>query len=194
MKNILRAALASVPLLLAAGIAEAHTGTGHGVGFIAGVAHPLGGADHALAMIAVGILAAQLGGRALWALPLAFLGMLAVGGALGVSGVALPMAELGIAGSVFVLGAMIASGWRLPVAVAVTLAGVFGVFHGHAHGAEMPAAASGLAYGAGFMLATAFLHTMGIGLGFAAARIGRRFALRVGGGAIAFAGVALALS
>jgi urease accessory protein len=179
-------------LTLAAGPALAHTGVGSVSGMAAGFAHPIGGLDHVLAMVAVGILAARQGGRALWLVPAAFVGMMLVGGALGVAGVALPYVELGIAGSVIALGMVIAVGRRMPVALAMALAGAFAVFHGHAHGTEMPLNASGLAYGAGFLLATASLHIAGIGLGLGAAKLTRPLALRFGGGAIALAGLALA--
>lgn len=179
-------------LTLAAGPALAHTGVGTASGFAAGFAHPVGGLDHVLAMVAVGILAAQQGGRALWLVPAAFVGMMIVGGALGVASVPVPFVELGIVGSVVVLGAVIAVGRRLPVALAMALAGLFAVFHGHAHGTEMPLAASGLAYGAGFVLATAMLHAAGIGLGIGAMKAARPLAFRLGGGAIALAGLALA--
>jgi urease accessory protein len=184
----------TVFLTLAAGPALAHTGVGPVSGMAAGFAHPIGGLDHVLAMVAVGILAAQQGGRALWLVPAAFGAMMMVGGALGVAGIALPYVELGIAGSVIVLGAVIAVGRRMPVALAMALAGAFAVFHGHAHGTEMPLNASGLAYGAGFVLATASLHVAGIGLGLGAAKRARSLALRFGGGAIALAGLALAAS
>lgn len=185
------AALA-VFLTLAAGPALAHTGVGTVSGFAAGFGHPIGGVDHVLATVAVGILAAQQGGRALWLVPASFVVMMMAGGALGVAGVALPYVETGILGSVIVLGIIIAAGRRLPVALAMTLAGAFAVFHGHAHGTEMPLDASGFTYGAGFVLATALLHAVGIGLGLGAAKIARPPALRIGGGAIALAGLALA--
>jgi urease accessory protein len=181
-------------LTLAAGPALAHTGVGSVSGFAAGFGHPIGGLDHVLAMVAVGILAAQQGGRALWLLPIAFVVMMMVGGVLGVTGVALPYVEMGIVGSVIVLGMVIAVGRRMPVALAMVLTGAFAVFHGHAHGTEMPLNASGLAYGAGFVLATASLHIAGIGLGLGAAKLTRPRALRLGGGAIALAGLALAAS
>jgi len=181
-------------LTLAAQPALAHTGVGPVSGFTAGFGHPVGGLDHVLAMVAVGILAAQQGGRALWLVPAAFVAMMVVGGVLGVAGVALPFVELGIAGSVIALGAVIAVGRRMSVALAMALAGAFAVFHGHAHGTEMPLNASGLAYGAGFVMATASLHVAGIGLGLGAAKLARPLALRFGGGAIALAGLALAAS
>jgi len=179
-------------LTLAVGPALAHTGVLSVSGFAAGFGHPIGGFDHVLAMVAVGILAAQQGGRAVWLVPAAFVAMMAVGGALGISGVALPYVEPGIAGSAVVLGAVIAAGRRMPVAAAMGLAGAFAVFHGHAHGTEMPVDARGLAYGAGFVLATAMLHAAGIGLGAGTAKAGRALAVRLGGGAIALAGLALA--
>jgi len=186
------AALAAF-LTLAADPALAHTTVGSVSGMAAGFAHPLGGLDHVMAMVAVGILAAQQGGRALWLVPAAFVAMMMVGGALGVAGVELPYVALGIAGSVIVLGMVIAVGRRMPVALAMALAGAFAVFHGHAHGTEMPLNTGGLAYGAGFVLATASLHLAGIGLGLGAARRARPLALRFGGGVLALAGLALAV-
>jgi urease accessory protein len=197
MKSIDRNAMTGTAALaafmtLAAGPALAHTGVGTVSGLAAGFAHPVGGLDHVLAMVAVGILAAQQGGRALWLVPAAFLAMMVAGGALGAAGFALPYVELGIVGSVIVLGAVVAAGRRMPVVLAMALAGIFAVFHGHAHGTEMPLNASGLEYGAGFVLATALLHGAGVGLGLGAATAARPLALRFGGGAIALAGLALA--
>ena len=174
--------------------AFAHTGAGGAGGFARGLFHPLGGADHVLAMVAVGLFAAQLRGRALWLVPAAFVATMAAGGALGAAGVAIPHVETGIALSVLVLGAAIAFGLSVPVAGAMMLVGFFAIFHGHAHGAEMPAAASGLAYGAGFVLATAALHaagaTFGLGLGRSQAPAALRLRRAVGGGA-ALAGAGL---
>ena len=134
-----------------------------------------------------------MGGRALWIVPTAFVAMMAVGGLAGMEGIQLPFVETGIALSVVVLGLAVAFQWKLPVAAAGALVGLFAIFHGHAHGSEMPIDASGLAYAAGFMLATASLHVAGIGLGLAVGRIGARsrLALQASGGAIALAGVAL---
>jgi urease accessory protein len=186
------AVFASIALL--AGPALAHTGADGVSGLAAGFSHPVGGLDHVLAMVAVGILAAQLGGRAVWLVPAAFVATMAVGGLLGVAGVAVPFVEQGIAGSVVILGFVIALGWRMPAAAAMAMAGALAVFHGHAHGAEMPVDASGLAYGAGFALATALLHAAGVGLGLGARKIGDAVApvaVRIAGGAIAAIGVAL---
>ena len=147
-----------------------------------------------LAMVAVGLVAAQVGGRAILLVPLSFIGMMVVGGALGASGVVLPHVETAIALSVAVLGAAVAMRLTMPVAAAMALVGVFAVFHGHAHGAEMPEAASGLAYGAGFVAATALLHAVGLGLGLGMGRLGERNgrpALRVAGAAFAAAGLGL---
>jgi urease accessory protein len=140
------------------------------------------------------VFAANLGGRALWAVPLTFVSVMAVGGALGVAGIAVPFVETGIAFSVIVLGLAVALRWQWPVAAAMALVGVFAIFHGHAHGAEMPVDASGLEYGVGFMLATALLHVVGIGLGLGVARFGRVYSPRVvqiGGAAMAVAGVGI---
>ncbi len=194
MKTALRSVLVSLALL--PGAAFAHTGAGHAHGFVQGFAHPIGGLDHLLAMVAVGLFAAYLGGRALWLVPATFVGVMALGGLLGVSGAALPYVELGIALSVVVLGLLVALRWNFPVAGAMAIAGVFAVFHGYAHGTELPENASGLAYGIGFMIATAVLHLAGIAIGLAFAsrgtgNLGRRL-VQTGGGAIALAGVVIA--
>jgi urease accessory protein len=180
----------SLALLFAlTAIAQAHPAVGVPHGFVNGVAHPLSGIDHILAMVAVGMFAAHLGGRALWLVPVSFVAMMIVGGALGVTGVKLPLVEMAIGFSVVALGAIVA--FRLDMAnwMAMAVVGFFALFHGHSHGTEMPQTVSGLAYGAGFVLATAFLHLLGIGLGLGMAR--HRRALQVLGGAIAAAGVAI---
>lgn len=178
--------------------ALAHTGVGPAAGLFSGFGHPIGGLDHLLAMVAVGLLAAQgaatSGQRALWAVPAAFVGLMVIGGVLGMSGVPVPMVELGIVGSVLVLGVVIAVGRHLPLGAAMALVGVLAIFHGHAHGTEMPLAANGMLYGLGFAVATSLLHAAGIGLGLAAARLDEKRApliIRAGGGAIATAGLAL---
>ena len=145
-------------------------------------------------MVAVGLFAAQLGGRALWLVPTSFVAMMGVGGMLGISSVDVPFVEVGIAMSVVVLGFAIAFAVRPPVALAMGLVGAFAIFHGHAHGAEMPVGASGLNYAIGFMLATALLHVAGIGLGFGVGRFAANRSLRIvqtGGGIMALAGVGL---
>ncbi|MBY0258441.1 HupE/UreJ family protein [Methylobacterium sp.] len=186
-----RVALAATSVLVATP-ALAHPGHEAASGFTEGFLHPLSGLDHVLAMVAVGLIAARIGGRALLLVPLAFVGMMVLGGALGVAGTDLPFVEIGIALSVVVLGAALALRPALPVAAAMLLVGAFAVFHGHAHGAEMPETASGLAYGAGFVGATALLHAVGLGLGLSAGRLARSLpALRVAGAGLAVAGLGL---
>jgi urease accessory protein len=145
-------------------------------------------------MVAVGLWAAQQGKRAVWAVPLAFVATMALGGALGMAGLALPYVEQGIAASVLVLGVLIAAAARLPLAAGMLLVAVFALFHGHAHGAEMPSTASGLAYGAGFVAATALLHACGVGLGLTLKKLERPAALRFAGAAVALCGVGLLLA
>lgn len=172
----LRSLALTVSALVFAATAHAHPGHDgdHGGGlvwdFTGGFGHPIGGLDHLLAMVAVGLWAAQLGGRARWAVPAAFLGALAAGAALGAGGLAFGGVEQGIAASVLVLGLLVVTAARLPLAAGMAVAAVFAVFHGVAHGAEMPADASGAAYGLGFLAATALLHTAGLGLGVLATR------------------------
>jgi urease accessory protein len=136
----------SVTGIVIGGPAFAHTGVGDTAGFVHGFIHPIGGLDHVLAMVAVGLFAALLGGRALWLVPFSFVSMMAVGGALGMGGVALPFAEFGIGLSVVAFGVAVAFRLHMPIAVAMALVGFFAVFHGHAHGAEMPDTASGFEY------------------------------------------------
>ncbi len=174
--------------------AEAHTGIGSTHGFLHGFSHPLRGIDHILAMVAVGMFAAHLGGRALWLVPCCFVAMMAVGGTLGISGVGLPFVELGIASSVIVLGALVALQTSMPTVIAMGIVGFFALFHGHAHGAEMPTDASGLTYAAGFMVATALLHVVGIALGLGLAHLASEYSQRiaqVGGAAMAAAGMGI---
>jgi urease accessory protein len=174
--------------------ALAHTGIGDTAGLMHGFSHPVSGVDHILAMVAVGIFAYQLGGRALWMVPATFVLVMALGGALGIAGVGIPYIEVGIALSVVILGAIIALGVKAPVAVAMAIVGVFAIFHGHAHGAEMPADTSGAMYAAGFMLGTALLHAVGVGLGFVIGRIGEArgpMIVRVAGALTCLAGILL---
>jgi urease accessory protein len=189
----LRAAAAVAAILLPTA-AWAHPGHGEAAGFVQGFVHPVTGIDHVLAMIAVGLFAAHLGGRALWAVPASFVAVMALGGALGVAGIAVPFVEVGIAASVIVLGLAVALRWQAPVVGAMALVGLFAVFHGHAHGAEMPVDAAGLEYGLGFMLATAVLHAVGIGFGLAIARFGKAYSPRIaqlGGAALTVAGIGI---
>lgn len=175
--------------------ALAHTGIGHVNSFAQGALHPFAGVDHVLAMLAVGLFAAGLGGAALWLVPAAFVSTMIFGGVLGYYGWSLPMVEMGIGLSVIVMGAAIAAGVRLPTIAAMGLVGLFAIFHGHAHGSE--GAGSGLSflpYAAGFIAATASLHAMGIALGIGLDRLGdARAALmkRSAGSLGALAGIAL---
>lgn len=189
-----RIALSIAALLIASTAASAHTGIGDTTGFVHGFTHPISGIDHILAMVAVGLFAAHLGGRALWLVPLSFVSMMAVGGVLGMTGINLPFVEIGIGLSVVVLGIAVAYGLHIPTAAAMALVGFFAIFHGYAHGTEMPQSVSGLEYALGFVLATASFHGVGIGLGLAIGRMSDAFGsrvLRAAGSAMALAGVAI---
>ena len=187
--------LAIAALVLTAGPAFAHVGAGSVDTFGHGFFHPLGGIDHILAMVAVGLFAANLGGVALWLVPSAFVGTMIFGGMLGYYGWPLPMVEEGIGFSVVGMGLAIALGVRLPTIGAMTLVGLFAVFHGHAHGSEGAGLAiSFLPYAAGFIAATGLLHVAGVGLGLSLNRLGpvpSRILNRVAGTAGALAGVSL---
>ena len=185
-----RQSLAVATAMLASVPAFAHTGLGEAGGLLQGFVHPVAGLDHVLAMVLVGLLAWQLGGRALWLVPVTFVLVMAVGGALGVAGIEVPFVEAGIALSVVVFGGLVAFGARSPVAVAAGLVGLFAVFHGYAHGSEMPDGVGGMAYAGGFMAATALLHAGGIALGFLVGKAGG-LAVRSAGGAAAAAGLGL---
>jgi urease accessory protein len=178
-------------VLLAAGIgpACAHGGGDVAGGFIGGFAHPLFGADHVAAMVAVGLWGAVLGPPALWLLPVVFPLVMAFGGVLGIAAVPLPRVEIGIAASAIVLGLMVAFALRAPLALAVAVVAAFAIFHGYAHGAELPPGADAIAFSAGFVIATGLLHLCGIGMGLAARWPAGRVAVRLAGAAIATAGV-----
>lgn len=142
------------------GLAEAH-GQAGASGFISGLNHPVFGYDHLLAMVTVGLLSAQIGGRAVWTVPATFVSVMAIGGVLGMIGIRLPFVEYGIAVSVLALGSALFGARKLPVVVAMSFVGVFAIFHGHAHGTEMPHFAEPALYALGFSLATAGLHVLG---------------------------------
>jgi len=180
--------------IAAAAPALAHTGHEHTMleGFGAGFGHPFGGVDHLLAMIAVGVWGAQQGGRAVWLVPLSFVAIMAVGGALGFGGIGIGGTENVIVASVLVLGAVVAAAVKPPLWIAMPLVGAFALFHGLAHGAELPQAADMVGYAAGFMVATALLHAAGITLAFALRKGAPSLALRVAGMAQIGAGVLLA--
>jgi urease accessory protein len=151
--------------LALAGSAFAHEARDPTGGFISGFLHPLAGPDHVVAMVAVGLWGAFLGRPALWMLPVVFPLVMAVGGAAGVLGLPLPGVEVGIALSAIALGGAVAWGWRAPLALAALLVGAFAVFHGHAHGTELPQSADPISYSLGFVMATGLLHLAGIAFG-----------------------------
>jgi urease accessory protein len=175
--------------LLLPEVALAHTEVGVVGGFLSGFTHPIFGFDHVVAMVAVGLWGAFLGQPAIWLLPVVFPVVMAFGGLAGVLGVPLPGVEMGIAASAVALGAMVALALRPPLWVAAVLVGAFAIFHGHAHGTELPTAANPLAYGVGFVIATGLLHLSGIALGLLARWPAGLQAVRVGGGAIACIGL-----
>jgi urease accessory protein len=181
--------LIAAAMLLAPQVGLAHTGEGVVGGFLSGVTHPIFGFDHVVAMVAVGLWGAFLGQPAIWLLPVVFPVIMAFGGLAGVLGMPLPGVETGIALSALALGAMVALALRPPLWVAAILVGAFAIFHGHAHGTELPEAASPLAYGVGFVIATGLLHLSGIALGLLARWPAGLRAVRVGGGLIACAGL-----
>ena len=183
-----RIALATALILGSFAPAMAHAPGAGEAGLAAGFAHPLLGLDHILAMIAVGLWASQLGGRALWLVPGSFVVLMAAGAGLATV-TALPAVEFGIIGSLVVLGALVASAARLPVAIGALIVGGFAIFHGHAHGAEMPGTAS-LLYAAGFLAATALLHGIGVAAGLYA-KPTAAWLVRAGGAAVAATGLLL---
>jgi urease accessory protein len=176
-----------LPLVLFASPALAHTGSVSG-GFAGGLAHPVLGPDHVIAMVAVGLWGAFLGAPAIYILPIVFPLVMAFGGVLGILGVPLPGTEIGIAVSAVVLGLMVALAVRPPLWVAAVLVGAFAIFHGHAHGAELPPGADAVAYSAGFVIATGLLHLAGIAFGLLARWPMGKLAVRTAGCLIALAG------
>ena len=177
-------------LLLAVTDVSAHSAEGLAGGFLSGLMHPVLGPDHVIAMVAVGLWGAFLGKPAIWLLPIVFPMVMAFGGALGVAGIPVPAVETGIAVSAIVLGAMVAFAARPPIWVAAVIVGAFAIFHGHAHGTELPGAANPLAYSLGFVIATGLLHLCGIAFGALAHWPAGKVAVRAGGGLIALGGFA----
>jgi len=170
--------------------ALAHTGHGYGGGFISGFAHPILGWDHVAAMVAVGLWGAFLGAPSIWILPIVFPLVMAFGAVLGILGVPIPAVETGIALSAVVLGLMIALAVRAPIWFSAVIVGLFAIFHGYAHGTELPISANVFAYALGFVLATGMLHMIGIAFGLLAKWPAGRIAVRGAGGVISLAGVA----
>jgi urease accessory protein len=175
--------------LLLATPAFAHTGEGSG-GFLAGLAHPVFGPDHVVAMVAVGLWGAFLGAPAIFLLPIVFPLVMAFGGVLGILGLPLPAVETGIASSAIVLGAMVALAARPPLWIAAVLVGAFAIFHGYAHGKELPDGANAVAFSAGFVIATGLLHLTGVAFGLLTHWPAGRLAVRGAGGVIALVGLA----
>jgi urease accessory protein len=178
-----------VALMCSAQPVWAHSDARLAGGLLAGLEHPLSGPDHLLAMVAVGVWGAFLGRPLIALLPVIFPTVMAFGGALGMIGVPMPPVEIGIAASLVTLGAAIALGWRAPVWVASIVVAIFAIFHGYAHGVELPSMADPTAFSLGFVLATGSLHVAGIAIGLIARRPGGAIAVRGMGIAIALAGV-----
>jgi urease accessory protein len=191
MSTMIRTLGLGAALTLLPGLALAHGGHGDAAGLAHGFLHPLSGLDHLLAMVTVGLLAAMIGGRALWAVPASFVAMMIAGGAMGMAGLPMPFVENAIALSVIALGAVVALNIAPPVLVSMAIVGFFALFHGQAHGAEMPAGVSSLGYAAGFVLATSLLHVGGIAAGLTLPRFGGAVT-RLAGGAVSLAGLGLA--
>ena len=181
----------AVALFATATAAQAHTGEGIAGGFLSGFSHPILGWDHVVAMVAVGLWGAFLGAPAIWLLPVVFPLVMAFGAALGILGIPLPAVETGIAASAVVLGLLILMAARLPVLMAAAIVGVFAIFHGYAHGTELPVAANPFAFAIGFVLATGILHLIGIALGLPVRwPAGILHAVRAGGAVISAVGCA----
>ena len=187
--NLWRWSFLLASLFLYAQAAQAHVHKGEGAGFLSGLKHPISGLDHVVAMIAVGLWGAQLGAPAIWVLPVAFPMVMAMGGMLGLLGVPLPGMEMGIAASAILLGAAVMMELRPPLALAATMVGFFAIFHGYAHGNELPPGENGLLYSLGFVMATGCLHGIGITIGIVHRWNWGQRALRIAGAGIALAGV-----
>ena len=186
------APISLLPMALAtfmAAPAEAHIRQGEASGFLSGLAHPVSGLDHIIAMVAVGLWGAQLGAPAIWLLPVTFPMVMAFGGFLGLIGIPLPGVEIGIALSGVLLGAVVLLELRAPLYLAAALVGIFGLYHGHAHGAELPPGEDGLLYSLGFVLATGALHAAGIAIGTVHRWNWGRTALRLAGAGISIGGL-----
>ena len=189
-RQMFRRCLLSLALVLLASPALAHSESGVAIDFMGGFMHPIFGPDHVVAMVAVGLWGAFLGAPAIWLLPVVFPLMMAVAGAFGVLGVPLPGVEIGIAVSAIMLGTMVALAAKPPLWTAAMLVAAFAIFHGHAHGAELPVGADAVAFSMGFVVATGMLHVSGIAFGTLSRWPAGRIAVRVAGGVIALIGLA----
>lgn len=175
-------------------IAAAHSGISATSGFISGFGHPLTGFDHLLAMLAVGLWAAFLGGRSVWAVPVTFVLVMVVGGLIGISGFTVPFVEQGILLSVLVLGFLLAGALKLPLVYSAAIVGFFALFHGYAHGSEVPMATGTMSYTLGFMAATTLLHSTGLSLGLFMENVSSGKVGRLAGCAITLCGIYLTVS
>jgi len=184
-------AVLTLAAMITAPAAQAHSFGADGAGLLAGLSHPALGLDHLLAMLAVGLWAARQGGRAAWRLPLAFAAMMIIGAALAWTGLDLPAVEAGIVTSLVVLGLLLAAAVPVAPSAGLVLVGIFALFHGHAHGAEMPQTASPLLYAVGFSITTALLQLVGGGLGSKLRSALATRMIRLGGGAVAVSGLLL---
>ena len=189
-RRIFRRCLLSLAFALLASPALAHSEAGVAIDFMGGFMHPIFGPDHVVAMVAVGLWGAFLGAPAIWLLPVVFPLMMAVAGAFGVLGVPLPGVEIGIAVSAIMLGTMVALAAKPPLWIAAVLVAAFAIFHGHAHGAELPVGADAVAFSMGFVIATGMLHVSGIAFGTLSHWPAGRTAVRAAGGVIAAIGLA----
>ncbi|NJM64199.1 MAG: HupE/UreJ family protein [Acaryochloris sp. RU_4_1] len=180
--------------LLLPQLVHAHVNAGETIGFWHGMFHPIGGLDHILAMLAVGLWAAQLGGVAIWLMPLSFVGIMALGGVLGILGAPLPFVEQGIVASDLILGGLVLMATRLPLITSVAIVGILAIFHGYAHGTEMPQDAQALSYATGFMVATAGLHLSGLGVATLIKKLLKDRLVRIAGGGILLGGVYVLLN
>jgi urease accessory protein len=187
------ATAATFAVVLIPSAAFAHIGVSPVHDLMHGLEHPLSGIDHICAMVAVGLWAAQRGGRAIWLVPLTFVLVMALGGILGMTGVSLPFVERGIVLSVIVLGVLVAAAIRLPLPVSIFIVGLFALVHGHAHGTEISSSATGFSYALGFVAATTFLHAIGVSFGLLMERAHSIQLVRIAGAAIAACGVYLGL-
>jgi len=190
-KKIFQSILFALLLSAIPSVAYAHDGTNLPLGgFLSGMVHPVLGYDHLLAMLSVGILSAQIGGRAIWTVPATFVSVMALGGLLGLIDIGLNATELGIAISLVILGLVIAAERSISTRIAMIGVGFFAIFHGYAHGAEMPDTAQPYLYALGFLVGTALIHIAGVVIGDIARHYERgKIILRVGGGMIAFVGL-----
>ena len=185
--------LGLIAVVLGPNVVLAHTGGNPAHDLLHGLQHPVSGLDHILARFAVGMWAAQRGGRALWLVPLTFVGVMMIGGAIGMAGVSIPFVEQGIVLSVIILGVLVAAAVRLPLAVSAAIAGCFAIAHGYAHGAEIPSTASGVSYALGFAASTLVLVGSGVAFGLGLQRIRYSQLIRLAGAATAICGLYLGI-